>query len=84
MEIDIETKIEHWRLKAELFLKNNTQCFIKTLDHSYHSADILLVGEDTILIYDFIKKEKFKVYWIDITLFSEYKEVREKGVEKDG
>lgn len=76
MNIDINTKIEHWRIKAELFLKNNTQCFIKTLDHSYHSADILLVGEDTILIYDFIKRKNFKVYWIDITLFSEYVEVR--------
>ena len=77
MEIDIETKIERWRIKAELFLKNNTQCFLKTINGDYHSADILLVGEDTLLIYDFIKKEKFKVYWIDVTLFSEYKEVRE-------
>ncbi len=81
MDIDIETKIERWRLKAELFLKNNTQCFIKTLDHSYHSADILSVGEDTILIYDFIKEKNFKIYWVDITLFSEYKEVQEREVE---
>ena len=77
MEIDIKTKIEHWRLKAELFLKNNTRCFMKTLDHSYHSADILLVGEDTILIYDFIKEKNFKIWWVDVTLFSEYKESRE-------
>lgn len=74
MTIDIETKIEHWRLKAELFLKNNTKCFIKTFDDAYHSADILLVGEDTILIYDFIKEQKFKIYWVDISLFSEYVE----------
>ena len=74
MNIDIETKIEHWRLKAELFLKNDTRCFIKTIDGSYHSADILLVGVDKLLIYDIIKKEKFRVYWVDVTLFSEYKE----------
>jgi len=74
MNIDIETKIEHWRLKAELFLKNDTKCFIKTIDGGYHSADILLVCADTLLIYDIIKKEKFRVYWIDIILFEEYKE----------
>ena len=74
MKIDIETKIERWKIKAELFLKNNTQCFIKTIDRDYHSADILVIGEDTILIYDFIKQQKFKVYWVDITLFCEYVE----------
>ena len=81
MEMNIESKIERWRIKAELFLKNDTSCFLKTLDGSYHSADILLVGEDTLLIYDFIKNQKFKIYWIDVTFFEEY-EVRDKGVEE--
>ena len=73
MEIDIHTKIEHWKLKAELFLDENIKCFIKTIDGAYHSADILLVGERAIEFYDFVKKEKFRVYWIDIILFEEFK-----------
>jgi hypothetical protein len=72
--MDIEMKIEHWRKKAELFLKKNIRCFIKTLEGSFHSADILLVGQDSIYIYDFIKKEKFRIYWLDIFLFEEYQE----------
>jgi hypothetical protein len=72
--MEIEMKIEHWRKKAELFLEKNIQCFIKTLDGTYHSADILLVGQDAIYIYDFIKKKKFRIYWLDIFLFEEYQE----------
>ena len=74
MEIDIETKIERWRAKAELFLENNTKCFIKTIDGSFHSADILFVGLNSLEIYDFVKKEKFRIYWLDVLLFEEWKE----------
>lgn len=74
MKIDIETKIEHWRLKAELFLKKDKRCFLKTIQGGYHSSDILFVGDETLVIYDFIKKQKFQIYWIDVILFDEYKE----------
>ena len=74
MNIDINTKIEHWILKAELFLKEDKKVFIKTINGAYHSGDIILVGKKDLLIYDFIKKEKFCLYWIDIILFEEYKE----------
>ena len=73
MNIDIETKIERWRIKAELFLEDNIKCFIKTIDGGYHSAEILFVGLNYIIVYDFIKKEKFRIYWLDIFLFEEYK-----------
>lgn len=79
MTININTKIERWRAKAELFLENNIKCFIKTIDGSFHSADILFVGLNFIYIYDFIKKEKFRVYWLDITLFEEYKKKEMKS-----
>ena len=75
MNIDMNTKIERFKAKADLFLNKNIKAFIKTLDGGYHSADILLVGEDTLFIYDFVKKLKFKIYWYDIILFEEYKEV---------
>ena len=69
----MKMKIERWRDKAQLFLENNIPCFIKTIDNSYHSGDILFVGENSVHIYDFIKKEKFRIYWLDMVIFSEYK-----------
>jgi len=75
MNIDINTKIEHWILKADLFLKEDKRCFLKTINGAYHSADILLVGERDLLIYDFIKREKFCILWIDVILFEEFREV---------
>ena len=80
MEIDINTKIERWRAKAELFLKENIKCIIKTIDGSLHSADILLVDLNYLHIYDFVKKEKFRVYWLDVLLFEEWKD---KGVKNN-
>jgi len=80
MEISIEYKIKRWIDKAKYFLQNDIKCFLKTLNGGYHSASILLVGERFILIDDFIKKEKFKIYWFDVILFEEYKE---KGVKED-
>ena len=76
MNIDIETKtkIDRWRSKAEVFLENRIKCFIKTIDGSYHSADVIFVGQDWLVVNDFIKKEKFRVWWLDILLFEEYKE----------
>ena len=79
MEIDIKTKIDRWRGKAELFLNEDIKCFIKTLDGGFHSADILFVGQNVLDIYDFIKKENFRIYWLDIILFEEYKEEGENG-----
>jgi len=80
MDIDIETKIERWKDKAEYFLQNDIRCFLKTLDGGYYSADILLCGDKFILIEDFIKNRKVKIYWFDVFLFDEYKE--ERGVDK--
>ena len=74
MEIDIKTKIDRWRNKAEVFLENKIKCFMKTIDGSFHSADVLLVGDNWLVIYDFVKKEKFRVWWLDVLLFEEYKE----------
>jgi len=77
MDIDIETKIERWKEKAEYFLQNDIKCFLKTLDGGFHSADILLVGDRFILIEDFIKNRKVKIYWFDVLFFDEYREDRE-------
>ena len=77
--MDINLKIERWRAKAELFLENDIKIFIKTLDGSFHSGDILLVGENSLTFYDIFQKEKFRVYWLDMELFKEYEEMRVKN-----
>ena len=61
MDIDINTKIERWKEKAEVFLENNIKCFIKTIDGSFHSGDILFVGNLYLVVSDIIKKEKFRI-----------------------
>ena len=73
MGIDLDTKIERWKEKAEYFLQNNIKCFLKTIDGGFYSADILIVGDRFILIEDFIKNRKVKIYWWDVLLFEEYK-----------
>lgn len=82
MDINTKTKIDRWKDKADLFLKKDVRCFIKTIDGGFYSADILSVGEDTILINDFIKLNKFKIYWLDIILFEEYKKEVNENVVK--
>lgn len=73
MDTKIDNKIERWRLKAELFLENDIKCFIKSLDGGYYSGDILLVGDNWISVYDIVKKKNFRIFWLDVILFEEYK-----------
>jgi hypothetical protein len=72
-----QEKIERWKGLAELFLKNNTQAYIKEINGDFHFCDILLVGEESIYIYNFGPEQrkglKDKVYWYLISEFDEYK-----------
>ena len=79
MNIDIKIKIERWKNKAEYFLQNDIRCFIKTLDGGFYSADILTVGDSFILVEDFIKNRKVKIYWFDVLFFDEYKNEEVRG-----
>jgi len=79
MNIDIKIKIERWKDKAEYFLQNDIRCFIKTLDGGFYSADILTVGDSFILVEDFIKNRKVKIYWFDVLFFDEYKSEEVRG-----
>ena len=77
MKIQLQEKIERWKDKAELFIENNIQCFIKTLDGAYYSSDILFVGENWVYVYDFVKKDKYRIFWLDVILFEEFKNKEE-------
>lgn len=70
-------KIERFRGKAEVFLKNNTKAFIVDINNDYYFCDILIVGDDYLYIQHFTGKkkgEKERILWYDIIKFDEYEE----------
>lgn len=77
MKNELSKKIERWKLKGELFLKENKKVFIKDINNQYFFADILKLDKNTIELKCFApeekKDQKFILYWIDITHFTEYK-----------
>ncbi len=75
--------IERWKATAEIFVKNNTKAFIKDMKQNFYFCDIILVGEDTVMVKCFeppkMKDKKFRLYWTLIEQFEEY----EKGKQND-
>lgn len=77
MEKGIREQIERIKVKADLFLNENIKAFIKDVQNNIYFCEILLVGESSLLIYNFTGKrmgEKTKLFWSDIVLFEEYRE----------
>jgi hypothetical protein len=70
---DAELKIDRWKDKAELFLENDIKCFIKTADSVFYSGDVVFIGDNWLVIDDIVKKEKCRIFWLDVILFEEYK-----------
>ena len=77
----IMEKVERWKLLADIFIKNNSKVFIKTIIGDLHFCIITLSGEDSITIDDFAPVQRagkrFRIYWLEIQELKEYKE-REK------
>ena len=76
----LKEKIERFKIKAELFLKNNTRCFIIDVYDNYYFCDILFVGEDYLVVYGFdgVRKcEKDRILWADVVTLREYEEREE-------
>lgn len=77
MDEGIRQKIERWKIKAEVFLKNNTKAFIVDVEDHYHWCHILKVNEDSVEIKNFTgarKLEEERIYWSDVVKFEEYRE----------
>ena len=78
----ITEKVERFKAKAELFLKNDIKVFITDIYENYFFCDILLVGEDHILVKGFKGKrklEKDRILWFDVVKLEEYKEEVDKS-----
>ncbi len=85
----VKDKVERWKLLADVFIKNNSKIFIKQINGDLHFCNIILVGEDSILIDNFapIQREgkREKIWWLEIEDFAEYEEkgsMRNEGVGK--
>ena len=76
----VKDKIERWKLLADVFVKNNSKVFIKTISNDLHFCIIILNGEDSVLVENFAPEQRAgqrsKIYWFEIENFDEY---REKG-----
>ena len=77
MDKDKKNKIERLKDKAELFVKHNIRAIVKTYNKDFYFCDILLVGDISLMIYNFEghrKGNKDKIFWTDIFDIDEYKE----------
>lgn len=77
-------RIEQWKLLAEIFTKNNSKIYIKTLAGDLHFCIIVLSGEDSITVDNFGPEQRAgkrdRIYWLEISDFDEYKN---KGENED-
>lgn len=70
-------KIERYKLKAQLFLKENTKAFIVDTLDNYHFCFILKISEDKVEVLEFSGKlngQKNVLNWVDILRFDEFRE----------
>lgn len=77
MENELRNTIERWKIKAEGFLNDNIKAFIVDVNNTYYFCDIILVGDNSILIKGFKGNRdglKERLFWADIIKFEEYKE----------
>ena len=75
-------KVERWKLLAEILIKKNIPAYIKEINGDLHFCNIVLNGEDTILIDNFgpeqRKGKRERIYWLLISDFDEYKKEEKK------
>ncbi len=74
-------KVERWKATAEIFLKEDKKIFIKDIEGNFYFADVILVGENTIMVQCFAPQqrqgEKITLYWTLISKLDEYREQEE-------
>ena len=82
---NIREKIERWKLLADIFVKNNSKVFLKTINGNFHFCIVVLNGEDSLLVENFAPEQRSgnrdKIYWVEVETFEEYKEEK-KAMEE--
>lgn len=81
MKNDIKKNAEHFKAKADLFLKLNKKVFLKDSDNQIYMCFIKEVFENSMVVKCFSPPEKngkeFDLYFLDITNFKDYKDREE-------
>jgi len=79
---NLKDKIERWKLLADVLIKQNKKAFIKEINGNLHFCELILNGEDSIIVKNFGPEQrrgiKEKIYWVQVEDFDEY---RKKEVE---
>ena len=74
----VKERIEQFKILADDLIKNNKSVFIKSLNGDIFFGDIILNGEETLLIECFSpqqrKGQKFTIYWSNVEHLDVYKE----------
>jgi len=81
---NVMEKVERYKLKANLFLKQKTQAFIENIQGDYFFCRVIEVKDDYLIVKGFAGKRKFevdKIFFLDIIRLEEYEE---KEVKKSG
>ena len=74
-------KQTRFKLLADLFEKENIPAFIKELNGDIHFCNILVNGENSVLVEDFGPEQragkKIQIFWLNIQDFDKYEEKKE-------
>lgn len=76
METILE-KIDRFKLRAALFLKENTKAFIVDAADNWHFCYIIKIGEDKVEVLEFTGKlggQNSIINWCDVIKFEEFRE----------
>lgn len=77
MTNELREKLERWKIKAEVFLKNDTRAFLIDTNNTWYWCDIVFVGDDTVTIQPFkgiYAGIKRRLLWADVVKLEEYQE----------
>jgi len=77
-------KIERWKLLTDILIKENKKAFIKEINGDIHFCDLILNGEDSVLILNFGPEQragiKEKIYWVQIENFDKFEDNNKKWI----
>ena len=75
----ITERIERFKVKAEIFFKNELDCFVIDIYNNYYFCKIINIDNDFLYIHNFKGKrngEDDRLVWSDIIKLDEYREER--------
>lgn len=75
---EIKEKIERWKIKADILIKENKKAFLKDINETYFWCYLIKFDDFRITFKPFKGNGEgivLKKYWSDIIKFDEYEEI---------